>query len=88
MARGLPEHKSIKQVTLSSWDQGGHGPQGAFHPGKEKALGRPQSIFQHLKGIYRRAAEELWRRVWRDRTRGNGFREKVLSSDQILGRNV
>lgn len=44
MARGLPEHKSVKEVTLSSWDQEGHGPEGAVHPGEEKGPGRPQHL--------------------------------------------
>lgn len=74
MARGLPEHKSVKEVTVCSWDQEGHGPEGAVHPGEEKGPGRPQSIFQHLKRIYKRPGEELWRRAWSDMTRRNVFR--------------
>jgi len=34
------------------------------------------STFQYLKGAYKKAGEELFTRICRDRSRGNGFKLK------------
>lgn len=41
--------------------------------GEEKAMGRPCSTLQYLKGAYRKAVEGLFTKTESDRTRGSGF---------------
>ncbi|KAK4815748.1 hypothetical protein QYF61_006786 [Mycteria americana] len=49
---------------------------GVFHPGEEKALGRPIATFQYLKGASKKDRNKLFSRACCDRTRGNGFKLK------------
>ncbi|KAJ7397585.1 hypothetical protein BTVI_134007 [Pitangus sulphuratus] len=45
----------------------------AVQPEEEKVVWRPQSSLSVSAGAYREAGKGLFIRIWRDRTRGNGY---------------
>ncbi|KAJ7423197.1 hypothetical protein BTVI_10863 [Pitangus sulphuratus] len=60
----------------------------AIQPGDEKALGRPYSTFQYLKGVCQKAEERLFTRAHNDSTKGNGLKLKELRFDMKFDLNV
>jgi len=49
---------------------------GLFSPEKRRLQGDLRAASQYLKGAYKKAGEGLFTRVFRERTRGNGFKLK------------